>query len=239
VARYLKGHVEIATNTVAVTQMWRVAIAPAVLVVAVLIATESMSVGNGFIEESECSIGAAADQIAHRFKALMGIEESRGCERLVWHGRDSQQDVVATMSLREAMNDLVARAPAYRWQAIRDVVVLRPRAGWDDPNNPLNQMTRGFDARGASLRSALHLLLAHAPQSVEHTDLPATLREDRSHVSVVFPGGTMLQGLNSIIRAHGSATWRLGYRGDHAVVALSALDFQGPVALEPLAAPVQ
>jgi hypothetical protein len=56
--------------------------------------------------------------------------------------------------------------------------------------------------------------------------------EDRSPVSVGFPGGTMLQALNSIIRAHGSATWRLGYRGDHAVVALSALDFQGPVALE-------
>jgi hypothetical protein len=214
-----------------------------VIVLALLsvIFVQSASIARDVTDSSDCSVGAEADQIAHRFNTLMGIEESRGCESPAWHGRDSQQDIVATMSLREAMDDLVARAPTYRWRVIGDVVVLRPGVAWDDPSNPLHQMTRAFDVRGASLRTALHLVLddPHALQFVEHTDLPATFREDRSHVSVLFPGGTLLQALTSIIRAHGSATWRLGYDGNRAFVTLSALDFQGPVAMEPVAVPVQ
>jgi len=202
-----------------------------VLALSPVIFAQSATIARDDTDSSDCSIGAAADQIAHRFNALMGIEEPRGCDSPAWHGRDSPRGIVGTMSLRTAMDELVARAPAYRWRAIGDVVVLRPRAAWDDLRNPLDQTTREFNARGVSLRGALHLLLddPQAPQFFEHTDLPATLREDRSHLSVSFPGGTILQALNSIIRAHGSATWRLGYSRNHAVVALSALDFHGPV----------
>jgi hypothetical protein len=42
-------------------------------------------------------------------------------------------------------------------------------------------------------------------------------------VSVAFPGGTMLDALNVVIRAHQSAIWQVGYLGDRADIELSTL----------------
>jgi hypothetical protein len=49
-------------------------------------------------------------------------------------------------------------------------------------------------------------------------------------VSVAFPGGTMLDALNAVARAHQSAIWRVGYLGNHADIELSTLDFWGGTA---------
>ena len=46
-------------------------------------------------------------------------------------------------------------------------------------------------------------------------------------VSVPFPGGTMLDALNAVTRAHQSAIWQVGYLGNRADIELSTLDFWG------------
>jgi len=46
-------------------------------------------------------------------------------------------------------------------------------------------------------------------------------------VSVAFPGGTMLDALNAVTRAHQSAIWQVGYLGNRADIELSTLDFWG------------
>src|SRR5207247_1980437 len=46
-------------------------------------------------------------------------------------------------------------------------------------------------------------------------------------VSVTFPGGTMLDALNAVTRAHQSAVWWVGYLGNAADIELSTLDFWG------------
>jgi hypothetical protein len=46
-------------------------------------------------------------------------------------------------------------------------------------------------------------------------------------VSVAFPGGTMLDALNAVTRAHQGAIWQVGYLGNRADIELSTLDFWG------------
>ena len=46
-------------------------------------------------------------------------------------------------------------------------------------------------------------------------------------VSVAFPGGTMLDALNAVTRAHQSAIWQVGYPWNRADIELSTLDYWG------------
>jgi hypothetical protein len=46
-------------------------------------------------------------------------------------------------------------------------------------------------------------------------------------VSVAFPGGTMLDALNAVTRAHQNAIWQVGYLANRAHIELSTLDFWG------------
>ena len=54
-------------------------------------------------------------------------------------------------------------------------------------------------------------------------------------ISVAFPGGTMLDALNAVSRAHQSAIWQVGYLGNRAAIELSTLDFWGGYAGIPTA----
>jgi hypothetical protein len=64
-----------------------------VLELSSVIFAQSASIARDVDDGSDCSAGAGVDQIAHRFNAVMGIEESRDCESPVWHGRDSQLSI--------------------------------------------------------------------------------------------------------------------------------------------------
>jgi hypothetical protein len=43
-------------------------------------------------------------------------------------------------------------------------------------------------------------------------------------VSLTFPGGTALEALNALTRAHQRANWQVGYDGRRAFIQLSDLD---------------
>jgi hypothetical protein len=47
----------------------------------------------------------------------------------------------------------------------------------------------------------------------------------------------MLKALNTVIRAHGHAEWRVGYVGRSPVLSLSTLDLEGGVLLIPISLP--
>src|SRR5205809_2880123 len=54
-------------------------------------------------------------------------------------------------------------------------------------------------------------------------------------IAIAFPGGTMLDALNALSRAHQSAIWQVGYLGNRAAIELSTLDFWGGYAGIPTA----
>jgi len=56
-------------------------------------------------------------------------------------------------------------------------------------------------------------------------------------ITVVFRGGTLLEAVNAIVRAHPSVEWQLGYGSGRATLALSALGLKGGVVMAPVAIP--
>jgi hypothetical protein len=87
------------------------------------------------------------------------------------------------MTARQALDQLVALNSTYRWQEIDGVVVIRPKAAWDDPTNMLNRPTASFDVANPHLHEALHLLLQAATPSLfyPHTDVQLSSHGARDH----------------------------------------------------------
>jgi hypothetical protein len=191
-------------------------------------------------ERPQCAIGTAVDQIARQTNVLVGIEHTRDCETFGWTAVRPDDEVLTGLSVRQALDHVIARVPSYRWAVVDDVVVVRPAAAWDDATSPLNLPTARFSATQAHLHDVLHTLIAAVtPQlSKAHTDVTGNppWPIDRP-VSVTFSGGTLLDALNTVIRAHGHAEWRLGYVGGSPVLSLSTLDLEGGVVSIPIALP--
>jgi hypothetical protein len=154
-------------------------------------------------EQPQCAIGTAVDQIARQTNVLVAIEHTRDCETFGWSASRPYDEVLTGLSLRQALDHLVARVPTYRWKVIDDVVVVRPTVAWDDATNPLNRPTTRFTVTQARLHDVLHMLVAAVTPTVSksHTDVTGNppWPIDRP-VSVAFAGGTMLDALNAVIR---------------------------------------
>jgi hypothetical protein len=104
---------------------------------------------------------------------------------------------------------------------------------------PLNLPTAAFSATDTPLNDALHTVLQAVTPSVfyPHEDIQRSGRPIDVPVSVAFPGGTMLEALNAIVRAHQSAEWQFGYSGNSAMIALDSLAFTGGGVMAPVALP--
>ena len=83
------------------------------------------------------------------------------------------------------------------------VAVVRPVATSDDSRNALNTEVQPFKIDNAHVGVALATVLVgrtSSPDSaVDHRQFP-----------IVFKGGTMVEALNALIRAHGAAMWNVG-----------------------------
>jgi hypothetical protein len=132
---------------------------------------------------------------------------------------------------------LIIADPHYRWQDVGQIVVIRPIAAWTDPTNLLNREVRPLKVENAHVRTVLHEMLQAAMPSlfIPHTDLQLSSngRPDNppawidTPVSLTFRGGTLLETLGTIAKAHGSLIWQVGYDRSHAVTEMQTLEFPG------------
>jgi hypothetical protein len=128
---------------------------------------------------------------------------------------------------------------SYSWKTVNGVVVVRPGAAWTNPDDFLNQTVQAFVATDESVDEILHTALRVATPSllIPHEDLPRVGKLVSHSMTVEFSGGTVLDALNAILRAHGSAEWEVGYTGNHAMVVLSTLAFPKDSIMAPAALP--
>ena len=84
------------------------------------------------------------------------------------------------------------------------VAVVRPVASWTDAANALNLHVQPFYIDNATVSATLATLL-RVPDP-----LAGRNPSDNRAVSVSFEGGTMVGGLNALIRAHGGGFWEAG-----------------------------
>ena len=101
------------------------------------------------------------------------------------------------MTVREALDYLMALSPNYGWSEMNGVAVVRPVASWTDPADALHVPARSFYIEQATVSATLATLL-RVPDPLAGRS-PSYDRP----VSMAFEGGTMVEGLNALIRAHG------------------------------------
>jgi hypothetical protein len=117
------------------------------------------------------------------------------------------------LTVREALDALVAQDPRYQWEDHDGTVVIRPIGALADPTDALNQPIAGM--LGDRLR--LEDVLARVTAVVLGTGVPAILPAvmGSQEFALDAPGGTVLDLLAAAARAHGAVMWSMpdGTRG--------------------------
>ena len=113
---------------------------------------------------------------------------------------------VRGVTLRQALDAVVAKDRRYEWRDVDGVVVVRPRAAWRDREHPLLREVGPVHLRDArmpdvvdAVRRAIHIGVR---------DSSASSNGER-RLSLDFAGGTLLDLLNALARAHGRVQWSL------------------------------
>jgi hypothetical protein len=108
---------------------------------------------------------------------------------------------LAGLTLRQALDRVVALAPDYRWKEMNGVAVVRPVTAWDDPTNGLNQHIEPFSVVDERLVPALSIMLGRSGSGDIQGKINAV------SASLTFPGGTLLDGLNALMESHHAGGW--------------------------------
>lgn len=170
-----------------------------------------------------CLLWTASEQLARQVGFVMGFEHEASCvpARTTAAARDGL--VFTGMTLREALDALVAMQPSYAWFDQDGTIAIRPRDAWADPDSILARPVKPFVVRGAYPREALLAVLQSASPSLfeQHIRTGMSRNERRlsepytptlidTPITVSFPGGTLLDALNAVAGSV-SGTWRLAY----------------------------
>jgi hypothetical protein len=193
-----------------------------------------------------CYFGGAIDELGRKTHVLVGFESTPDC----WLGASLVRSPSSTgtggdsedltgLSPRQAFDRLITLMPAYSWKEMDGVVVVRPKAAWDDPKDPLNFAAKSFETTNEPLDDVLHIVLRAALVFHPHEDVRKSNPVVDRAVSVAFPGGTLLEAVNAMARARQDANWQIGYSTpDRPIVVLSIVDgHDGGVVMAPLAVP--
>jgi hypothetical protein len=111
------------------------------------------------------------------------------------------------LTLREAL-DAIARAGGYEWEETDGVVVLRSRRAASVPFNPLDLRVEPVQLDEIVAQQALAVTCVHLGSDFK------PLMPDRHRFSVTFPGGSLLDWLNAVVRSHGAMAWAFGWNVD-------------------------
>ncbi len=189
-----------------------------------------------------CALGALVPQIGSQAGIPVGFEHTDDCVLGPWIGvrpGERRNRSLGTMSAREAFDYLMTLMPAFSWRDINGVVVVRPKAAWDDPRNVLNVPTKPFSVTNQRIGDVLHTVLRNVDSNAlyPHRDVPKGGRPIDRPVTVDFAGGALLEALNAVVQADGELEWQLGYAGGPPVLALGTLHFGGGIVMAPVALP--
>ncbi len=113
-------------------------------------------------------------------------------------------------TVRDALDRFVQMNPRYEWREMNGVPVIRPRAAWTDPRDPLNQRVETFSCLNADWHSVL-LDIAHLmnPSIVRPASGPPA---GGWNLTLNIDGATILEILNHAVRSDGHLSWWLRCR---------------------------
>ncbi len=109
------------------------------------------------------------------------------------------------LTVREALDALVAHDPRYRWDERGGIVVIRPLGVLADPGDTLNQRIAGVRGDRVRLEEVLASVTAAVAGTGVSQTLPAAIGSQAFTLDA--PSGTVLDLLAAAARAHGRVMW--------------------------------
>jgi hypothetical protein len=110
---------------------------------------------------------------------------------------------LAGLTVRDAMDILVAQDPRYRWEERNRVIIIRPSSLATDPDDMLNRPMPAIKGSRVNLNDVLARATGagFSPGAI----LPAAI--DAKAFAIDAPSGTLLDVLIAAARAHGGVMW--------------------------------
>jgi hypothetical protein len=122
----------------------------------------------------------------------------------------------------EALDDLMAIHKDYEWHSFNGVIHVRPQSAFADANHFLNQVIGPLELTDAlPLHATFEVHRVFVPDCVVnhpiYTDQRDTFLEHeepamRQPLTLSFNGGTVLDLLDAVIKAHGALYWNVTYQ---------------------------
>jgi hypothetical protein len=148
------------------------------------------------------------------FETMLDTEQGLGRTEFGWWLRGKK--------VSEALDDLIALHPGYEWRSVNGVIHVRPQTAFANPNHFLNHAAGPLDLKDAlPLHATFEAHRVFIPDCVVrhpiYTDRRDAFLENedkvmRQPVTLSFRGGTVLQLLDAVIKAHGSLYWNVTYQ---------------------------
>lgn len=165
------------------------------------------------LDESLRSI-ARASGVLIGFETVLDTDEGFTRTEYGWSPRGQ--------TVGKALDDLIALHPAYEWRNVNGVIHVRPKTAFSDPNHFLNRSAGRIELKDAlPLHATFEAHRIFVPDcEVRHkiyTDQRDEFLEtlppaERQTLTLSFKGGTAIQFLDAVIKAHGSLYWNVTYR---------------------------
>jgi hypothetical protein len=159
---------------------------------------------------SGCGLATVVSRLQQAGKLLIGFERTQECAQDPnWFPDASGSSVenLSGLTGRQILDRLVTLAPDVEWRDMNGVAVIRSASAWSDTNNPLNMQSNPFTIPEGILSESIAAVFRMPV--VKRAPDPALMVNQSFQVS--FPGGTVLEALNEVIRAHGAAGWYVGW----------------------------
>jgi len=154
---------------------------------------------------TRCALNNALLALGTQAHLLIGFESFSECFlRPDATESDAAGQNFTNVSPRELLDSFIERLPEYEWRDMAGVVVVRPAGGWKDPDNLLNAPARPISIENGLLSDGLAALLHTEPHPVDDYPSRSLMRHE---FSMNFETGSVMEGLNALIRAHGGAMW--------------------------------
>ncbi len=144
---------------------------------------------------------------------MVDVEKPKGKTTFGWSLRGKK--------ISEALDDLVAMHPGYEWRSVNGVIHVRPLSAFANFNHFLNQAIGPLELTDAlPLHATFEVHRVFIPDCVLSHPIYTDQRdaflktEDlamRQPVTLSFKGGTVLELLDAVIKAHGSLYWNVTY----------------------------
>ncbi len=117
---------------------------------------------------------------------------------------------IGGMTVRELLDKGVETDKRYAWREVDGVPVVRLKEAWDDSRDPLSRrLPEPLVLRDVSIAEAIAAVQVALDSGATPGVGQARRTVDETRFSVRIPAGPLLNAVNAIVSAHGSASWLL------------------------------